>query len=353
MSRTRQTHGLRRSRGFVAPVGAGLLVAASVGFGAALLLTHPAGPETLAPAPVVSTVPVQKSTFTGSAPVDVSVTQGPDVFVSSPVAGVISDLSCDVGSPLASGTVLFSVNGVPILGLSTRMPLWRDVVLGDTGRDVDALENAMEALRPGTVTVNGRWGKDDQASYLALRKSVSADAASDQQGVIAREIVWIPSGAAVSGCSVGPGRTVAQGDAVFSMPSDVLSATVHYAQEPPVQGARVLMVGKEKYALPDTGTISDSSALAAIGSSAEYKQMQASKGTSLKLQSMLESPIEVIAAPPLAVYEDPQGHTCISTEEGPLSVTVVASELGMTLVQTARDVSVLTVSTRPDDDDEC
>src|SRR3954469_18276331 len=92
-----------------------------------------AKPESLAAAKPLTRVPVTKHDFDDARAVQVTISRGVAVPVVSNTEGHVTDYTCVAGQPIVSGTSFVSINGTPLLALSTTVPLWRDLAPDDKG----------------------------------------------------------------------------------------------------------------------------------------------------------------------------------------------------------------------------
>lgn len=277
-------------------VGIGALLFAGIGFGVAAVALPPPPPESLASPPPITEAATTASVFDSPVTAEVVVTVGPQSTVRSPRSGTVTELACPIGTPLSSGTIAFSVDGTPIVAFATSSPLWRDIKVGDQGADVSSLETELEHLRPGTTTSDGRWGRDDDASYRFLLKTLGLNA--DHSGVQLAELTWIPASAKVTDCPVSVGASVSAGDDVLLLPSSPLGATVRLAQDVDPSTPRVMQVGAEVLPLPSDGIITDTPTLEAIAGSSEFARAEPNAPVTLQFTTKLAAPLEVYAVPP-------------------------------------------------------
>src|SRR5690606_19130165 len=118
-----------------------------------------------------------------------------------------------------------TVDGVPLVGLATSVPLWRDLSLGDEGEDVTALHTELARLGYEVDTE----GPLRRAALRALRDLY--EQAGEKPGALDRvtidRIVWLPApSTSVNECLATVGSTVAAGDPVASVPGALESVTV-------------------------------------------------------------------------------------------------------------------------------
>ncbi|GII99877.1 putative peptidoglycan binding protein [Sediminihabitans luteus] len=149
------------------------LAAVGLAFGAATFVDSPwqsaiANSER---EPVV-TVPVERKTLAADvADVQGKFSAGREVVVPPPaldVPGVVTAKVLDPGDAVSSGTVLAEVSGRPVIALVTPFPLYRDLVPGAEGPDVEALQDALRVLGDYAGTSDGEYGPGTAAAVAAL-----------------------------------------------------------------------------------------------------------------------------------------------------------------------------------------
>src|SRR5690606_21907959 len=142
--------------------------------------------------------------------VPVTLSFAPSPALRSPAAGVLTSSACVPGAVAASGESLYAIDGTPVVQLATSSPLWRDLGIGDTGPDVEALQSELARLGHAVV-VDGHLGWVDLAAFDATMGAAGAPPSSG--GVIAvRAIAWQPAPEVlVARCLTAVGDAVAAG----------------------------------------------------------------------------------------------------------------------------------------------
>lgn len=84
------------------------------------------------------------------------------------VEGVVTALPRSSGSVPEAGAVLVEVNGRPVVGLSLPFPLWRDITADMTGRDVEAVQQALKALGYFRSNITGTFAASTQEAVTRL-----------------------------------------------------------------------------------------------------------------------------------------------------------------------------------------
>jgi peptidoglycan hydrolase-like protein with peptidoglycan-binding domain len=133
-------------------------------------------------------------------------------------------------SVLKSGDVLYRVDNVPVILLEGEEVLWRDLKVGSTGDDVQAIEGALSALGydpNGTVTVDQKFTSLSRAmtqrfeAAYGLAKTTTFPYAT---------VVMRPGDAIVTNIALGVGDAVTTGDTVMTI-SDT-SRVVNFSLAP-------------------------------------------------------------------------------------------------------------------------
>ena len=148
--------------------------------------------------------------------------------VTTPASGTITWLA-PAASVLTSGDVLYRVDNVPVVFIEGDGVLWRDLKVGATGADVQAVESALTALGydpSGTVTVDQEFTSLSRAmtqrfeAAYGLAKTTSFPYAT---------VVMRPGDAIVTGVALSVGDAVTAGDAVLTISDTSRVATFSLA----------------------------------------------------------------------------------------------------------------------------
>jgi hypothetical protein len=308
-----------------------LLATACAGAGIGLLLSPASPPPSLASASVGLTAVPRGMDYTDEQTVPFSVALGPSLALRSSRGGVATASACVPGASIVSGSSLFALDGVPVVQLATSTPLWRDIGIGDTGTDVTALQT--ELIRLGhSLEIDGRWGWLDISAFDAVL--VAAGAPESDHGVVAMaSVAWLPSSTVVaSRCLVGVGMGVAPGQELVELPAQLAAAHAHLPSGI-ADGARVVVVGDQRYSIAEGGLITDPAALLAISDSAEFRERDPSSDPpTITLRVELEEPLRAQAIPPSAIYDLEHSVGCVQHGGSATKVRVIASQLGLALV---------------------
>ncbi|MEV4018806.1 peptidoglycan-binding protein [Nonomuraea angiospora] len=185
---------MRRSR-VLALVVVGVLVIAGVGWAVGSRLRSPADEASSRrpPKPSLITAPVERRKLTSTVTVSGTLTYGSPLPVT--LAGMVGGSGGIGGAngapqrvttapkpgPLREGQTLMQVNGRPVFALQGKKPMYRPLVPGTEGKDVEQLQRALRVKKTGifdaaTVAAVRRWyakrGYKAQEPDLEARKSL-------------------------------------------------------------------------------------------------------------------------------------------------------------------------------------
>jgi peptidoglycan hydrolase-like protein with peptidoglycan-binding domain len=320
------------SAGFVVAVVL-LLVGATTA--ATVLVLRAPRPAALADATPLETVPVEPYAFADPRTVRVDVTTGEPQPLVTQASGTVTATACVAGGALVSGERVVEVDGAPVVGLTTAVPLWRDLASGDKGEDVRAVQDELTrlGLSPGTS------GRVDRATAAALRTFAKDRGITLTTGgplLPLASVVWLPEASVeVASCGAVLGVAVAAGDEVALLGAPVVGA-VATVPAGLVPGARTLTVDGVTIAVAEDGTVAEPASLAGTES---YLAALAAEEAVLSGTLQLAEPLEVIAVPTAAVHgEDASGAGCVRADGAERAVQVVSSELGQSLVTLTGEV---------------
>jgi multidrug efflux system membrane fusion protein len=136
--------------------------------------------------------------------------------VTSPATGTITWVA-PAASVLGSGDVLYRVDNVPVVFVEGDGVLWRDLKVGDTGDDVQAVESAFVALGydpSGTVTIDQKF---TSLSRSMIQRFEAAYGLTKTTSFPYATVVMRPSDAIVTAIALAVGDTVTTGDSVLTI----------------------------------------------------------------------------------------------------------------------------------------
>ncbi len=141
--------------------------------------------------------------------------------MSNQAAGTLTEMVTSVttsGSIVASGDILYSVDGRPVVALGGIVPAWRDLdSTVDAGADVAQLEAALVALGyddGGDLAVDDQWDKHTTAAVKAWQIGLGLEGSGE---LPLGYIVFIPTDTVVTTVNVAVGQEITDGDAVLSL----------------------------------------------------------------------------------------------------------------------------------------
>lgn len=314
-------------------VAVGLIAGLTVGGVLAVLFIPAPVPASLVSGQALETVRPSATEFTDPQEARVALSFDSLSAVRSPRAGRLTALSCVPGQEILAGSSPFTVDGAPVVVLATSVPLWREIAVGEDGADVASLESELVRLG-GAVEADGAWSWHDALAFDALLGGAGV-VTTDDGTVPLSAIAWLPSSTSVVaecpvalGTDVGPGTVVAQFAARVSRASVVVP-------EGAVEGERALAVGNDLVPIGPDGAVTDLAALALLADSPEFAEVDRSTTPpTMSATLVLATPRSVTVVPPSAVYAVSGDLGCITGPAGPTPVTIIASQLGRTLVET-------------------
>ena len=331
----------------------GLLLLSALAIGGALgmIFSPPPAPPSLAPSQRLETAEPTELAFRDVHEASFMLTTGPAQMLRSSSSGMLTSFACHDGGQVASGTPVFGVDGVTIVGLATAMPLWRDLEIGDEGSDVAALQAELARLGHGLV-VDAYWGSVDSAAFAEMMAAAGAPQ-SRYSTVRVSTIAWLPAPAlTTSACLAGVGTVVATGQALAEFPLSLTSAQVKEQPGNALPGQRVVQAGEQEYAVPEDGRITDAATLAALLDSPEYREAHMESDASMvTFRYLLADPVAVSSIPPSAIYDLESTSGCVQNHGVAVRVEILASQLGQSLVVPEHPLG--SVDLRPDSDVGC
>lgn len=314
-----------------------------IGLGAAgtLLLTRAGTPQILASPSPPGDIAVATSQWDDPRQASLTLTLGPAEQIVAPRPGLLTESNCAPATTLKSGTVSFAVDGHPLLTLSTTTPLWRDLPIGTSGADAAALVAALQHLgqpvQGSTVTA---------AVVTAYDAVAQAAGAPTSGGTITRAgLIWIPKPeVTVVTCDTKVGSLVESGRPLASLTQTLVAARLTASPTDLVQGPRIFVVGAQRLALGPAGV--DAEGLAWLASHPEQYQSGATPTVSGMLR--LATALDVLPIPPSALGPvSTAGVSCVTTPDGPRSVTVVGSQLGTAYVAPGTGTAIRSIVLDP------
>ncbi|MFI2702501.1 peptidoglycan-binding domain-containing protein [Cellulosimicrobium composti] len=328
----------------------GACLCAALGVVGTVVYMRPVTPSSLATPERSLAFPVGEAEFDDPRPVELRLSRGDDLALTVPATGRVTTSRCKAGVPMESGSSVLTVDGVPLVGLATSVPLWRDLSLGDEGEDVTALQTELARLGYEVDTE----GPLRRAALRALRDLY--EQAGEKPGALDRvtidRIVWLPApSTSVNECLATVGSTVAAGDPVASVPGALESVTVAEPPEGLVPGDRVLVVDGTSVPVDAALAVSDPAALVQLSPLPSLQPTStdgdAGRAGAPTAQLVLAAPQAVSVVPPSALFGAADGRGCVLSDGVVRAVGIVGSQLGQSFVVVDGPEPLATVDTDP------
>lgn len=272
----------------------------------------------------------------------------------SGVSGIVTRLDCK--SKVRSGGSRVAIDDRPLIFLATGRPLWRDLVEGSRGEDVELLQN--ELVRLGyAVTVDGRFGRQTLNALDNLYTAADYNPRLEPDGLQLGSVIWIASPTITSlNCApnLSLGQRVTAGVPLFQTAAQLAAIEVRNRNLDLTEGSRELVIG-DAAAIPlnDQLTGSNPDDLKAVESTEEYQAWFGSDGDIPLMGSIQRrDPIPVAAVPPASVVTDNDAACIFGIDGRAFKVEIVASRAGQTLIEAPPDVP-RSILSRPGEDLVC
>jgi peptidoglycan hydrolase-like protein with peptidoglycan-binding domain len=216
----------RRRRGLVF-FSLGAAVAAAAGAGAWLWASNASTEPAPAASGPVATAEVTRATLTATETWDGTLGHGSPFTVaaqggasslesgseSSSTSSTVTRL-VEQGARVKRGDELYRVNEQPVTLLVGKIPMYRDLVAGDSGPDVRQLEGNLEKLGYGGFTADAVYSSSTAEAVRDWQEDVGAQVT----GVVSRaSVVFLPEGGRVDSVHVDVGDTVSPGTPVLDI----------------------------------------------------------------------------------------------------------------------------------------
>jgi len=330
-------------------VGLSTIIAGSLAAAVVTLALPAQAPATLASAHPADKAIVTERPFDDRRQVQLNIITGAPRLITSPRDGRLTALDCRAGDALKSGTAPIAVDGRRLIALSTDAPLWRTIVLDDTGNDVAGLQAELGRLgHPGAV--DGVMGVSTLRALAALRSALDLPA-DPSPTVDPRDFLWIPDPEVrISGCDAAVGAPVADGDVLLRLPVRIVSAQLSAVPRAAVPGPRMVRSGNAMVPVDERGAVAGDDALSTIAALPEFAAAVGSgrDDPSLPMSWELATPVSTLVVPPASLWDVREGTACIQPVTGkPRLVRLLGSDLGQSFVATGGDAPIRAVRIRP------
>lgn len=327
-------------------------------FGAVVLgawLFSPRVPSALSDDQVQSVSTVTSQDVDDSRVVELELTVEPSAPLHSASSGLVTDIKVAPGESLVSGSPIFSVDGKKVVALNTDTPLWRTLKDGDSGEDVLALQKELLSLGY-SLAVDGEVGAYTLWAVADLLGLTDEEKETFEM-IEPSHFMWIPyPSTTVSEITFGVGKAIDPNTELFSVADLVAEAKIAEMPTDLIPGERVLVVGNQYLSVTAEGYLSTPEDLVALQQTPEFQSWANDSDNSQAVSGkfVLKDAAMVYAVAPGAVYNVEDSLACVTDGTESFSVTVVASELGKTLVYFDEATSVPEqVLISPDEERSC
>lgn len=139
--------------------------------------------------PVVTSVVEHEESYVNSARLVVEVEAGTSL-VSSGVTGRVTEVLVGSGDVVASGTMIARVDGVAVVAMHTRTPLWRTLKRSSRGDDVSQLQCALKDLGFYEGDCNGSFDAATTKAVQSFNEGLGRGKATEFDD---RFVIWLPA----------------------------------------------------------------------------------------------------------------------------------------------------------------
>jgi hypothetical protein len=255
------------------------------------------------------------------------------------ISGTVTSSVCVPGGEIASGKVVASISGRPVLGLHADVPFYRDIGPGTDGADVNALRAQLAAMKYG-VAAEGAYAADLSAAILKMQTDL---ALGNRDGVLYQEdILWLPANSVrVQSCDALLGSKYSSGSPFLTTVGSLQSLRVVFPTgQPPAPGERQVSFGSVSAPIAADGLVTDPKFLAEVSRSPDFAAAQsASSPKPMSFKTALSSPLEVAKVPVSGVYAARGNSACVKSPGGTAhSITIAGSSAGSVLAKFEKEV---------------
>lgn len=282
-------------------------------------------------------------TFDDAQKVNLNVVAQASASLLSPSSGTLTRLDCSQGASLASGKSMLSIDGAPKVVLATSVPLWRDLKVGDTGQDVEAIQ--VELSRLGFATaIDTKFGSRTLDAYNKLLQSNDIP---KQDAVNLDTLIWLPAPTvSVAKCDASLGDRVTAGEKLIEPQSTDTRVQVASAGNDSVAGERVLEIGGVTVPIDASGA----GLVPTIAIPSTDPQSDPSSDQSKQLTGVLrlKNPVEALSVPPGSIFGLAGNAGCVQAGNHSVKVTVLGSGLGTTYIRASTRDDISRIRLYPD-----
>jgi hypothetical protein len=182
--------------------------------------------------------------------------------------GTVTSLRA-VGQVISQGQVLYEVNGQPVVLLFGSTPAYRDLSLGESGSDVEQLNEDLVALGDySTGATVPTWDAFDAATEYGVKKLQGALGVTENGTLALGQVVFLPTAARVTSVTATLGAPIQAGQTVMGATSTTRQVSIALdadQQSEVAVGDRVMITLPNNQSTP--GVISSVGTVAAAASS--------------------------------------------------------------------------------------
>ncbi|MFJ6156141.1 hypothetical protein ACIQF8_09535 [Pseudarthrobacter sp. NPDC092184] len=255
------------------------------------------------------------------------------------ISGTVTASECVPGAEIASGKIVASVSGRPVLGLHIDVPFYRDIGPGTEGPDVNALRAQLSAMKY-EVAGEGAYAADLRAAILKLQSDLALE---NRDGVLHQEdILWLPDNSVrVQSCDALLGSQYSAGSTFITTAGTLQSLRVVFpTSQAPAPGERQVLFGNVSAPVAADGLVTDAKFLAEVSRSPDFAAAQSSSSPKpMSLKTALTSPLEVAKVPVSGVFGARGNAACVKSPDGTTHrVTTAGSSAGSVLATFENEV---------------
>ena len=247
--------------------------------------------------------------------------------------GTVTSLAVADGATIESGSSPFAVDEKPVIALHTEVPLYRDLQVGISGKDVGALRDELVRLGYATQTDDTLHDIFDSSLWWAMAALPQAYGL-EQTGVLSMQnVLWLPRQSVVlEDCALVRGQSAPQ--EIGTMASSIQSIDLTLPDSL-AQGERTVTIAGVETTLPEDGHITDEAFLDQVEGTSQFAVwlMTAEEQRSgLDATIRLEEPITALKVSAGSVFSILNGVGCVRHDGDAVPVRLYGSQNGYAMV---------------------
>lgn len=304
----------------------------AVGLAAGLAFSPARAPSELAGPRPVERAPVLDAQFDDARSVSLHVDRGGVQQAFAPRGGRLTSTTCSAHDPMVSGQSTFSLDGQALLNLSTAVPLWRTLHVGDRGSDVESVQ--IELMRLGFgLNADGVLGEGAVAAVGELLDRIGVEPSRSE--ISLQTVLWIPAESVTpTSCVTSLGAGVESGAALADLSPSQPGLEILDLPDDLLGAGRILDVGGASVSVTPEGTLTGTSIASFIDTVAGAEDQGGTEAQRAVITGILRlaEPLDVQVVPPSSIIALDEGTGCVLAGDHLLPVDVLGSELGRTFV---------------------